>query len=298
MSTCAACGHEAGPGRFCTSCGSPLATAGEAPTHTALRPVVHGDAPPAPSPPAGVFMPPPAPEPYTSGPPHPRGGGVPRWLPWLLGWLLLAVVAAMVGWALGSDDTDDTDDTPDPSPSSTAAPTPRESGGDGGPTGTSEPEEVSDVTAGATAEAPATAPPNEDVDGNPVTYDAVHMLDGDPSTAWRMPGDGTGAVLRFTLPAPTRLTSVGLVNGYAKVDGDIDWYPRNRRVTAVTWAFDDGSTLRQDLIEGPSMQTVAADVVTTTVTLTLEEVSAPGGSGGRDFTPVSDVRLIGAAAAP
>ena len=295
MSTCATCGHEAGAGRFCTSCGSPLATGAEAPTHTALRPVAHGDVPTAGSRTDDVFMPPPAPEPYAAAPGRPRGG-VPRWLPWLLGWLLLAVVAGMVGWALGSDDPGEPGG--EPAPGGTVASTPRESGSDGGPSDGSLPEQVSDVTGEATAEAPTTAPPNQDVDGNPVTYDAVRMLDGDPSTAWRMAGDGTGAVLRFTLPGRTRLTSVGLVNGYAKVDGDIDWYPRNRRVTAVTWGFDDGSTLRQELIEGPSTQTIAADVVTTTVTLTLEEVSAPGETGGRDFTPVSDVRLIGAAAAP
>ena len=262
MTTCASCGHEQGEGRFCSGCGAPVAAAATRDvTATAVQPAV---LPVSPAP--------------TRVPPAARRG-VPGWLPWLLGWLVLAVVAAMVGWSLGSD--------PDAPLRSGAGSTdlPADAGDAG---------DMSDVTGTATPDVPETAPANRSIDGDPVTYDAAHLLDGDPATAWRMPGDGTGAVLTFRLPGPTRLASVGLVNGYAKVDGPVDWYPRNRRVEAVTWGFDDGTTLRQDLIENPSMQTVAVDdVVTSSVTLTLTSVSAPGAEDGRDFTPVSDVRLIG-----
>ncbi|WP_426244170.1 NADase-type glycan-binding domain-containing protein [Nocardioides sp. LHG3406-4] len=214
---------------------------------------------------------------------------VPRWLPWLLGWLLLAVIAAMVGWAVGSDGS--------PAKGSAGSSAGPASDAPASPGSAPLPAGASDITATATAAAPETAPPNQDLDGKTVTYDAVHMLDGDPSTAWRMPGDGTGVVLTFTLPGPTRIASVGLVNGYAKVDGPVDWYPRNRRITSVTWGFDDGSTLDQELIDSPAMQTIGTEgVVTSTVTLTLDTVSAPGARAGRDYTPVSDVRLGGSSA--
>ncbi len=218
---------------------------------------------------------------------------VPRWLPWLLGWLLLAVIAAMIGWTFGSGSPSSppTSDESDP-----AAAT--DSGASPSPSSSPLPSDAADITAAATAAAPDTAPPNQDINGDAVTYDAVHMLDGNPATAWRMSGDGTGVVLTFTLPEATRVTSVGLINGYAKIDGDVNWYPRNRRITSVTWGFDDGSTLRQDLIDNPSLQTIGVDdVVTSSVTLTLTAVSPPGGGkDGRDFTPVSDIRLIGSAA--
>ena len=82
-----------------------------------------------------------------------------------------------------------------------------------------------------------------------------------PQHARRGPGDDAGgcratAAARrscFELAAPTTLTSVGLVNGYAKTAQDggtsFDWYAGNRRVLAVEWVFDDGTVVRQDLDE-------------------------------------------------
>ncbi|WP_248582174.1 hypothetical protein [Nocardioides sp. InS609-2] len=298
MTTCAACGHELGLGRFCTNCGAALPEDAAATTEhdwrndTMVRDRESGSA----------FLPPPAPEPVQpvalAPEPDPARATrtpreVPRWLPWLLGWLLLAVIAAMIGWTYGSGGPAN-----DEAAGSNGA---SGSTGDGAPESPAPaelPADAADITEAATATAPDTAPPNQDIDGNAVTYDAVHMLDGNPSTAWRMSGDGTGVVLTFTLPEATRLVSVGLVNGYAKIDGSVNWYPRNRRIDSVTWGFDDGSTLRQDLIDNPALQTIGVDggVVTSSVTLTLTSVSAPGDDDGRDFTPVSDVRLIGSAA--
>ena len=89
----------------------------------------------------------------------------------------------------------------------------------------------------ATPTAPRTAPPNADAFGNRTTYVAANMLDGRPDTCWRMAGDGTGAELTFQLAAPTALTRVGLINGYAKnavVGGrNLNWYVGNRRVLAA-----------------------------------------------------------------
>ena len=73
------------------------------------------------------------------------------------------------------------------------------------------------------------------------------MRDGNPTTAWRTAGDGTGAVITITLPEPTVVTRVGLVNGYAKQVAGVDWYPNNRRILAVTWGFDNGTHARADL---------------------------------------------------
>jgi hypothetical protein len=150
--------------------------------------------------------------------------------------------------------------------------------------------------------APAPAPPNRDVSGNQVRYEASNLVDGVPETCWRMPEDGTGETITFTFDEPTELSEVGLVNGYAKTaqdaQGPLDWYAGNRRVLEVEWSFDDGSVVGQELGQTREMQVVPLDdVVTEAVTLRLVEVSPPGpGRASRDYTAISDVRLLGAPA--
>ena len=121
------------------------------------------------------------------------------------------------------------------------------------------------------------------------------MVDGVADTCWRMPGDGTGMELTFTLAGPTELTEVGLINGYAKRAGKLDWYAGNRRVRSVEWVFDDGTVVPQSLSESRNLQTLQIDPITTsTVVLRLVSVSAPGqGPSARNFTPISEVSLYG-----
>jgi len=156
----------------------------------------------------------------------------------------------------------------------------------------------SSLASRSTVEVPATAPPNQDVNGRPTTYDGANMLDGVPETCWRMPGDGTGQEVTVTLPEPTHLRRVGLINGYAKTARDaqgneLDWYHGNRRVLSVEWVFDDGTTVSQDLDDTTAVQSVDVDVTTTTIVLRLVAVSPPGtGRAARDYTAISDLALV------
>ncbi len=156
-----------------------------------------------------------------------------------------------------------------------------------------------DLARTATATVPATAEPNQDVDGNLVRYEARNMLDGVPETTWRMPGDGTGETLTFDFDSPVTLTSVGMVNGYAKTAREggttLDWYAGNRRVLAVEWLFDDGTLVRQDLEETRTLQSIDVDPVTTeSVQVRLVTVTPPGrGPSARNYTAVSEVSLVG-----
>ena len=162
---------------------------------------------------------------------------------WVAGALVLLAALVTGAWflgnALGGDDPED------PSVA-----------------GESEPgQEAVDHTAEATAKAPRTAPPNVDVDGNPTSYDASNMLDGVPETAWRAAGDGSGLKIVFTFPERTRITEVGLINGYAKEASDesgatFDWYTGHRRIEQVTWNFGVGDVVRQDLEDDRGVQTV------------------------------------------
>lgn len=212
--------------------------------------------------------------------------GPRRWAPWAAGAAVLLLVLVLGSWlVLGGDDTEPPAGAGDQQGGHGSA------GSSGG---------AVDVVREATPQVPATAPPNQDLQGNMVRYEARNMLDGVPTTCWRMAGDGTGEVLTFDLARPTTLTTVGLVNGYAKTATDargnqLDWYHGNRRVLAVEWTFDDGTSVTQDLRDTRSMQTMEIDPVTTqSVQLRLVSVSAPGpGRAARNYTPISDVTLQG-----
>ncbi|WP_341925476.1 hypothetical protein [Nocardioides psychrotolerans] len=264
------------------------------------------------------------PGPLPSGPPPllpPPGGHHreprprPAWLPWALAALALLLTAGLGGILLltgGDDETarepaavgsasstpppsDATSPTPaptpTPSPSPTSTPSPSET-----PTDPVPPENLARF---ATATVPGTAPPNVDVDGNEVRYESRNMLDDVRTTCWRTPGDASGQTITLTLDGPTTLSRVGLVNGYAKTSeagsGRLNWYRGNRRILAVEWTFDDGTTVSQSLVETRTMQTIDLEpVVTSTVTLRLVSVSSPGaGRSARDYTAISDLALVG-----
>ena len=206
-------------------------------------------------------------------------------------WILVAaLVLVLVGagwWFLVRDDGAD----------STAQDDGTGQSAEGSPTAA---DEGVDVARRAAAKAPSTAPPNEDVNGDQVSYDASNMLDGVPETAWRTAGDATGMSLTFTLREPTELHRIGLINGYAKTSTDaqnrtFDWYLGNRRVNAVVWQFDDGSKVRQQLSETRELQMIDVnDVITGTVVLKLVRVSPPGeGTASRNFTAISEVSFVG-----
>ncbi len=238
-----------------------------------------------------------------------RGHG---WLPWAVGAAALLLVAAIGGvLLLGPQDADSSDETaadvtrdrgplseqPRSSPTPTSPPTepPIDIPESEPPSKSKSKSKRADVAALATVTTPVTAPPNRDVNGNLVRYEPFNMLDGVPETTWRMPGDGSGTEVAIDLDEPTKLTRVGLINGYAKRAGALDWYTGNRRLTAVQWVFDDGSSVSQSLTEVRRLQAIDIDPVKTrTVTVRLVSVSTPGrGPAGRDYTAISDVTLVG-----
>lgn len=262
MTTCARCGHELEIGRFCLNCGHPV---GE----------------PVPVDEPRFDQRPDEPLPDQVGP------GAPAWLPWAVGAVLVVVLLAVLAACLGGDDPDrDSGDTAVETAQSTS----------------SEPAtqvRAVDLTRRLEVSAPVAAAATTDLDGELVPYGPRRMLDATPATAWRTAGDATGQTITFTLAEPSTIRRVGLLNGYAKQvpsgTGLVDWYPNNRRITAVEWIFDDGTTVRQDLVEKPKLQRLTIDPVTTsTVQLRLLAITPPGtGVLGRDFTAISDVLVAG-----
>lgn len=246
-------------GRFCLNCG-----------HRVGSPV-----PPA-EPPIAI---------PTEGAATPTGRTLPTWVPWALGALLVAILFVVLASCLGGEDDE-------PVATTTGNPTT-------GSVDQGEPAQVVNLTPRAKVSAPKAAPATEDLDGSLVDYAPRNMLDGFATTAWRTPGDATGETITLTLRRPATIRRVGIVNGFAKQvpsgTGLVDWYPNNRRVTAVEWVFDDGTTHRHDLAEKPKMQRLTIDpVTTTTVQLRLIGVTEPGpGVLGRDYTAISELLLAG-----
>lgn len=304
MNFCTACGAGLGPGRFCINCGTPVtaaATAVRGPDDTAERPVARAAAPPPPPPPpahppasyAGRF-------PLFADQADPaltatREGDHRRRRPavLLLGVAAVALLAMVVGvaWLAGSGD-----DTTGTASGEVERPSANDPAGGDGPSSQAL-TDPDDLAPHSKVAGPAPIPPGRDLGGDEVRYPATNVLDDDPETAYRLPGDASGTTIVFTLPQETTIDRVGLVNGYAKMDTDngrtVDWYAKNRRILRVEWVFDDGTTVSQDLREDPGLQTVDVDDVSTRrIELRLVEVSEPG-PRGRDTTAISDVLIHG-----
>jgi hypothetical protein len=146
----------------------------------------------------------------------------------------------------------------------------------------------------AQALASATAPDSVDDAGAPTSYGAENMLDEDPATAWRVEGDGSGATITVTLPGPSRLTQVGLVPGYAKTDpvSGVDRFTQERRITRVSWRFDDGTEVVQRLDDQPTLQTSTVDVTASSVVVEIL-ATTEAGDPDYDYTAISDLSVQG-----
>jgi hypothetical protein len=320
MNYCTSCGHELGVGRFCTNCGTPVpgrhpaAAPASAPspapsatppaTPPAVPPTV-GTAPPAaryplyadtrigeapsdPPPLEGVAAPLPA---YSSTGRGRRGGRLLVALAALLA--LLVIGAGVAAYSLFSGSGDAHSDRPDTRAAQPVSPTTRghrHHRHAGGADGTGVTDEVTAI------DVPGTAPASTDLAGHRVTFGARNLVDGDLQTAWRIAGDATGGSITITFAHPVTLTSVGLVNGYAKKYPGYNGYWLNRKVTEVRWTFDDGSTFTQRLRRVTRMQTLPVDPgPTSSITVDILATVPSNKPNGRDYTAISELSLEGSA---
>lgn len=147
-------------------------------------------------------------------------------------------------------------------------------------------------TAGASAT--STALDSVDAGGEPVTYQATKTIDGDPTTTWRTPGSGIGERLRVELSDEALVTRVGLIPGYSKVDpvDGTDRFYQNRVVDAVRWTFGEDEThVMQEFEPVPDLQLEEVPAVSTS-SVTVE-IIATSPHGGRDFTAISEIVVVG-----
>ncbi|HEX4688979.1 MAG TPA: discoidin domain-containing protein [Nocardioides sp.] len=312
---CLHCGATVTVGRFCTNCGAQLGTE---PTNPRIWPSSTDTAErvyDAPEPAYATGVAPTAPPAYAATPepahlapaPQRRGPGPGPGL-WIGVAVALVAVLVLGGFLLlngsGGGGEDATSSEPQILPS-TAATESAKASTSPSPSATTSSQAVTvtgpptNVAGFSQATAPSHAPAGVDFAGQPVTYVAPNMVDGRNDTCWRTPGDATGMVLTFRLDQPTRVTRVGLVNGYSKIayshGRPYDWYLGNRRVDSVDWIFDDGTTVSQQFGKNRALQQMAVKPVTTSVVrVKITAVSPPGkGRAARNDTAISEVFLLG-----
>lgn len=324
MGYCTNCGHELGIGRFCTNCGQPIAGRhSSAPAGPPAPPPPPGDTPPPARFPlyadtvAGPrpSTPPPPPPAVAAQPPPPAPPGPPGRPTGSVGWLVAmivgvtAVIAVVIGLVMlvGGDGGDGGDGTAeDTAAAGTVDGKQGKRGrGDGrrsepAPESSEEAGPVGDATTLISRiEVPGTAPASTDAQtGEPVTFEAAHLNDDDETTCWRVAGDASGTSVTLTFAEPVQVSEVGMVNGYAKSYPGYDGYSLNRRVLEVSWVFDDGTTVSQELGTDRTMQSMSVPPTwTEQLTIEIVEVSPPGaGPLGKDYTAISELLVEGATA--
>jgi hypothetical protein len=135
---------------------------------------------------------------------------------------------------------------------------------------------------------------SQDACGNPTFYEPALAVDGTDDTAWMVDGDGTGESIRLSLAGLSVVTRLGVVPGYNKFDPctGSERFNELRRITAVRWTFDDGSTIDQTLQPVPEMQEIRLPraAVTASVTMTVLATTGPG-TASLDNTAVSEISI-------
>jgi hypothetical protein len=150
------------------------------------------------------------------------------------------------------------------------------------------PPEGSELAVGRVT-ASATLAPQTGAGGATVRYDAGLVADGDPTTAWCAPGDGTGQTLRIELVGPPLVEAVAILPGYDKVDSDgSDRWATNRRVTRVTYRAGDVAVTA--VLNG--RRTAQSATLAPNVAVREVEVRVDATTAGQD-TCISEITIYG-----
>jgi outer membrane protein assembly factor BamB len=140
------------------------------------------------------------------------------------------------------------------------------------------------------------APSALDSIGNTITYEPANVADGRRETAWRVEGDGVGQFVQLDFARPVRVAEIRLLPGYAKIDpyDGTDRFAQNRRVRRARFEFSDGSSVEASFDDVADLQSIPiGPLVTSFVRVVILETIAPASDDPLDFTPISEVVVLG-----
>ena len=145
----------------------------------------------------------------------------------------------------------------------------------------------------------ATCQGSDGIEGDlvtPVSYAPSNLVDDRPETAWRCDRDEVlNGSVTIDLRTPTRVTQLSLFGGYDKIDpfNEVDRYIQNHRVVQARWTFDDGSSVVGSYADVRRLQSIDVDVVTSTITLQVEDYWPSSGTLARDMIAFSEIDVWG-----
>ena len=223
--------------------------------------------------------------------------------------LLVVVIGFVVHLASGGS-TVATTSTPTgkasvggPTPSKSGSQSPSPSAAADPIRGTAEPglpASADDIAATAHITTPPSTTGHVDASGRTATYPPEAMNDTDPSTAWRMDGDGTGAKITLSFPRVVTVTGLALDPGFDKVGKHQDRWPENRRISSATFTADDGSAFTIGFVTDPHLpasqrlQTFMLPTPVTTRTISVQiDATVPAARGIFDTTAISRLAVLG-----
>lgn len=169
------------------------------------------------------------------------------------------------------------------------------------PTSTLTPTRISsDLAPQATVSASAFAKASRDTCQPPHTtnFQPPNLIDGDPTTAWRVEGNSAQDYVLFTFARTAVIQNIDIVPGYAKTDActpALNWCTINRVPKTIRVTFDGGSNVILNLKRVCEWQNFSfKPVETKTIRLTiLDTYPSSDPKLQRDYTPISEIRVIG-----
>lgn len=150
------------------------------------------------------------------------------------------------------------------------------------------------VLAPASFKASCAAKPSTTAAGKKVTFGAKHLVDGETTTGWRCPGNGSKQQVTFSFAEPVEVTKVALVPGWATKDptSKADRFAENGAPTAVAWRFDKTSVKQRISRPKPTWATMSLDTPVTTRTVTMSIDGIRKGER-KAMVAVSEIRVYG-----
>lgn len=137
---------------------------------------------------------------------------------------------------------------------------------------------------------------SNDAGGNLTGFLPENVVDGDPTTAWRVRGNGLNQWIELRFNDPVVISEIGVIPGYAKTDpfDGTNRFTQNYVIRDARFEFSDGSVQDVSFDYLALMQFARVnDVISDFVRIVILSTFEPTYWDPRLFTPISEVEVRG-----